>query len=165
MIVRPRQRPWESVAIRETSAGLTGVGAMISLTYASAIDDPARFKSSKIVGAFFGMTPTRYQSGETDVSGRISRIGDAAVRAVLYEGAHVILTKPVKGCTALKSWAMRIAARAGMKKAKVALARKLAVMGHPKRLAFWGPRSCTACSLTAPPSSMPPRRPERERCG
>jgi transposase len=107
-----------------------GVGAVISLTYASAIDDPARFKSSKIVGAFFGMTPTRYQSGETDVSGRISRIGDAAVRAVLYEGAHVILTKPVKGCTALKSWAMRIAARAGMKKAKVALARKLAVIMH-----------------------------------
>jgi len=103
---------------------------VISLTYASAIDDPARFKSSKIVGAFFGMTPTRYQSGETDVSGRISRIGDAAVRAVLYEGAHVILTKPVKGCTALKSWAMRIAARAGMKKAKVALARKLAVIMH-----------------------------------
>jgi transposase len=107
-----------------------GVGAVISLTYASAIDDPARFKSSKIVGAFFGMTPTRYQSGETDVSGRISRIGDAGVRAVLYEGAHVILTKPVKGCTALKSWAMRIADRAGMKKAKVALARKLAVIMH-----------------------------------
>jgi transposase len=81
---------------------------VISLTYASAIDDPARFKSSKIVGAFFGMTPTRYQSGETDVSGRISRIGDAAVRAVLYEGAHVILTTPVEGCTALKSWVMRI---------------------------------------------------------
>jgi transposase len=134
-----------------------GVGAVISLTYASAIDDPARFKSSKIVGAFFGMTPTRYQSGETDVSGRISRIGDAGVRAILYEGAHVILTKPVKGCTAPKSRAKRIEesaavsrtirglrpvgdglwlgdgavkSRAGMKKAKVALARKLAVIMH-----------------------------------
>ena len=103
---------------------------MISLTYACAIDDPARFTSSKIVGAFFGMTPRRYQSGETDFSGRISKIGDASVRAVLFEGAHVILTKPVKGCTALKSWAMRIADRAGMKKAKVALARKLAVIMH-----------------------------------
>jgi len=107
-----------------------GVGAVISLTYAAAIDDPARFTSSKVVGAFFGMTPKRYQSGETDYSGRISKIGDASVRAVLFEGAHVILTKPVKGCTALKSWAMRIADRAGMKKAKVALARKLAVIMH-----------------------------------
>ena len=107
-----------------------GVGAVVSLTYACAIDDPARFTSSKIVGAFFGMTPRRYQSGETDFSGRISKIGDASVRAVLFEGAHVILTKPVKGCTALKSWAMRIADRAGMKKAKVALARKLAVIMH-----------------------------------
>jgi transposase len=107
-----------------------GVGTIVSLTFAAAIDDPARFKSSKMVGAHFGMTPTKYQSGETDYSGRISKIGDASVRAALYEAAHVILTRPVKGCTALKSWAMRIAKRAGMKKAKVALARKLAVIMH-----------------------------------
>jgi transposase len=107
-----------------------GVGTIVSLTYASAVDDPARFKSSKIVGAHFGLTPTKYQSGETDRSGRVSKIGDASVRAALYEAAHVILTKPVKGCTGLKSWAMRIAKRAGMKKAKVALARKLAVIMH-----------------------------------
>jgi transposase len=107
-----------------------GVGTIVSLTYACAIDDPARFKSSKIVGAHFGMTPTKYQSGETDRNGRISKIGDASVRAALYEAAHVILTRPVKGCTALKSWAMRIAKRAGMNKAKVALARKLAVIMH-----------------------------------
>jgi len=107
-----------------------GVGTIVSLTYACAIDDPARFKSSKIVGAHFGLTPTKYQSGETDRSGRVSKIGDASVRAALYEAAHVILTRPVKGCTALKSWAMRIAKRAGMKKAKVALARKLAVIMH-----------------------------------
>ena len=107
-----------------------GVGVVVSLTYSSAIDDACRFKSSKNVGAYFGITPTRYQSGQTDVSGHISRIGDAGVRAALYEAAHVILTKPVKGCTALKSWAMRIAARGGMKKAKVALARKLAVIMH-----------------------------------
>jgi transposase len=107
-----------------------GVGTIVSLTFAAAIDDPARFKSSKIVGAHFGLTPTKYQSGETDHSGRISKIGDASVRAALYEAAHVILTRPVKGCTALKSWAMRIAKRAGMNKAKVALARKLAVIMH-----------------------------------
>jgi hypothetical protein len=107
-----------------------GVGTIVALTYAAAIDDPARFKSSKTVGAHFGLTPTKYQSGETDRDGRISKIGDGSVRAALYESAHIILTKPVKGCTDLKSWAMRVAKRAGMKKAKVALARKLAVIMH-----------------------------------
>jgi transposase len=107
-----------------------GVGPIVSLTFAAAIDDPARFKSSKQVGAHFGLTPTKYQSGETDINGRISKIGDAWVRAGLYEAANVILTKPIKGCTALKSWAMKLARRSGMKKAKVALARKLAVIMH-----------------------------------
>jgi transposase len=106
------------------------VGPIVSLTYASAIDDPGRFKSSKRVGAHFGLTPKRHQSGETDYTGRISKIGDRAVRTALYEAAHIMLTKPVKGCSALKSWAMRIARRAGMSKAKVALARKLAVIMH-----------------------------------
>jgi transposase len=106
------------------------VGPIVALTYAAAIDDPARFKSSKRVGAHFGLTPKKYQSGETDHSGRISKIGDAAVRAVLYEAAHIMLTKPLKGCTQLKSWAMKIARRTGMSKAKVALARKLAVIMH-----------------------------------
>jgi transposase len=106
------------------------VGPIVALTYASAIDDPARFQSSKAAGAHFGLTPKKYQSGETDVTGRISKIGDAAVREALYQAAHVMLTKPVKGCTELKSWAMRIARRAGMRKAKVALARKLAVILH-----------------------------------
>jgi len=106
------------------------VGPIVALTYASAIDDPTRFKSSKQTGPHFGLTPKKYQSGETDYSGRISKIGDAAVREALYQAAHVMLTKPVKGCTQLKSWAMRIAKRAGMSKAKVALARKLAVILH-----------------------------------
>jgi transposase len=106
-----------------------GVGAIVGLTYVAAVDDPRRFKSSKDVGPHFGLTPKRHQSGERDVSGRISKIGDASVRAALYEAAHVILTKPVKG-SGLKSWAMRLAKRAGMSKAKVALARKLAVILH-----------------------------------
>lgn len=106
------------------------VGPVVSLTYASGIDDPARFKSSKQVGAHFGITPKKYQSGETDYTGRISKIGDASVRTALYEAAHLMLTKPVKGCSELKSWAMRIARRAGMNKAKVALARRLAVILH-----------------------------------
>jgi transposase len=106
-----------------------GVGTIVALTYVSAIDDPARFKSSKAVGAHFGLTPRKYQSGETDVTGRISKIGDASVRTALYEAAHVMLARAVKG-SGLKSWAMKLARRAGMKKAKVALARKLAVILH-----------------------------------
>ena len=106
-----------------------GVGTIVALTYVSAIDDPGRFRSSKTVGAHFGLTPRKYQSGETDVTGRISKVGDGAVRTALYEAANVILTRPVKGST-LKSWGMRLAARAGMRKAKVALARKLAVVLH-----------------------------------
>ena len=106
------------------------VGPIVALTYTAAVDDPSRFKSSKQAGPHFGLTPRRYQSGETDRSGRISKIGDASVREALYQAAHVMLTKPVKGCTQLKSWAMRIARRAGMGKAKIALARKLAVILH-----------------------------------
>jgi len=106
------------------------VGPIVALTYASAIDDPGRFTSSRRVGAHFGLTPKKYQSGETDYTGRISKIGDATVRTALYEAAHIMLTKPIKGCAPLKSWAMRIARRSGMKKAKVALARKLAVILH-----------------------------------
>jgi transposase len=106
-----------------------GVGPIVGLTYVAAIDDPGRFSSSKTVGAHFGMTPKKYQSGETDVTGRISKMGDKGVRAVLYEAAHVILTTPVKG-GGLKSWAAKLARRAGMRKAKVALARKLAVILH-----------------------------------
>jgi transposase len=106
------------------------VGPIVALTYASAIDDPRRFKSSKRVGAHFGLTPKKYQSGETDYTGRISKIGDASVRTALYEAAHIMMIKPIKGCSGLKSWAMKIARRGGMKKAKVALARKLAVILH-----------------------------------
>jgi transposase len=106
-----------------------GVGAIVGLTYVAAIDDPARFTSSKSVGAHFGLTPIKYQSGETNVTGRISKIGDASVRTALYEAAHIILTRSIKG-SGLKSWAMKLAKRAGMKKAKVALARKLAVVLH-----------------------------------
>jgi len=106
-----------------------GVGAIVALTYVSAVDDPARFKSSKHVGAHFGLTPKKRQSGETDCAGRISKIGDASVRTALYEAANIILTRPVRGSW-LKSWAAKLAQRAGMKKAKVALARKLAVILH-----------------------------------
>src|SRR4051812_1033410 len=94
-----------------------GVGAIVALTFVSAIEDPARFRSSRMVGAHFGLTPRKHQSGETDVTGRISRVGDHGVRVALYEAANVILTRAVKGSD-LKSWALGVAKRAGMKKAK-----------------------------------------------
>jgi transposase len=106
-----------------------GVGTIVALTFVAAVDDPGRFRSSKQVGAHFGLTPRKYQSGETDVTGRISKIGDGAVRTALYEAANVILTRPVKG-SALKRWALAVAKRAGARKAKVALARKLACVLH-----------------------------------
>jgi transposase len=106
-----------------------GVGAIVSLTVAAAIDDPSRFKSSRSVGAHFGLTQRKYQSGETDVTGRISKCGDDEVRTALYEAANVILTHRVKA-SSLKTWGMAIARRAGMKKAKVAVARKLSVILH-----------------------------------
>jgi transposase len=106
-----------------------GVGTLIATTFVAAIDDAGRFRSSRSVGAHFGLTQRKYQSGETDVTGRISKCGDQEVRTALYEAAHIILTRPVKG-SELKSWAARVAKRSGMKKAKVALARKLGVIMH-----------------------------------
>ena len=90
--------------------------------------------SGQLGGWFRGLTVRgplqKYQSGETDYSGRISKIGDASVRTALYEAANAILTKPLKGTPALKSWGMKLVRRAGMAKAKVALARKLGVILH-----------------------------------
>ena len=102
-----------------------GVGALVAVTFASAVDDPARFRRSRSVGAHFGLTPKRYQSGETDVTGGISKVGDAAVRTALYEAANVMLTRAGKFST-LKRWALEVARRRGMRRARVALARKLA---------------------------------------
>ena len=106
-----------------------GVGALIAVTFTSAVDDPQRFARSKAVGAHFGLTPRKYQSGETDITGAVSRVGDAIVRMALYEGAHILLTRAVR-FSALKHWALEVAKRRGMKRAKVALARKLAVVLH-----------------------------------
>ena len=106
-----------------------GVGAVVALTFTSAVDDPSRFRRSKDVGAHFGLTPRRYQSGETDRTGRICKAGDAMVRSMLFEAANAMLTR-VTRFSALKAWATRIAGRHGMAKAKVALARKLAVVLH-----------------------------------
>jgi transposase len=106
-----------------------GVGALVAITYRSAVDDPGRFGTSRTVGAYFGLTPKKYQSGETDIDGGISRVGDAMVRTALYEAAHIMLTRATR-FSALKRWAMEVGKRRGMKRAKVALARKLATVLH-----------------------------------
>ena len=106
-----------------------GVGALIAVTFTSALDHPERFARSKAVGAYFGLTPKKYQSGETDITGAVSQVGDAMVRTALYEGAHIMLTRAVR-FSALKRWAIEVAKRRGRKRAKVALARKLAVILH-----------------------------------
>lgn len=106
-----------------------GVGALVAVTYRSAVDDPGRFAKSRTVGAYFGLTPKKYQSGETDFDGGITKVGDAMVRTALYEAAHIMLTRATRFST-LKRWAMDVAKRRGMKRAKVALARKLATVLH-----------------------------------
>ena len=106
-----------------------GVGAIVAITFKSGVDDPSRFKHSRDVGPHFGPTPRKYQSGELDVTGSITKVGDRMVRTALYEAASVMLTRTVR-FSSLKAWAMAVAKRRGMKKARVALARKLSVVLH-----------------------------------
>jgi transposase len=106
-----------------------GVGAVVAITFRSGIDDPTRFRRSRDIGPHFGLTPRKYQSGQLDVTGSISKVGDRMVRTALYEAASVMLTRTVR-MSPLKSWAMGVAKRRGAKKARVALARKLGVILH-----------------------------------
>jgi transposase len=106
-----------------------GVGPVVALTYRATIDVPERFRNSRAVGAVFGLTPSRYQSGEIDRTGAISRCGDEMMRVMLYQAAQIMLVRSTKWSW-LKAWAMQIARRRGMKKAIVALARRLAVIMH-----------------------------------
>src|ERR1700716_4329869 len=108
---------------------IPGVGPVVALTYRATVDVPARFRNSKAVGAVFGLTCSKYQSGEIDWSGRISRCGDEMMRVMLYEAAHIMLLRSAKWSW-LKAWALEIARHRGMKKAIVALARRLAVIMH-----------------------------------
>lgn len=104
-----------------------GVGPVTALAFLAAIEDPGRFRRSRDIGAYLGLTPRRYQSGERDVSGGISRQGDAMARHYLYEAANCLLTT-WGGRSALKSWGLGLAKRVGAKKARVAVARKLACL-------------------------------------
>ena len=108
---------------------IPGVGQLTALAFTAAVDDPERFRRSRDIGAYFGLVPRRYQSGEVDYTGSISKCGDRRVRTLLYEAANVMLTR-YKGTLKLKDWALAIGKRSTMRKARVALARRLAIIMH-----------------------------------
>jgi len=105
------------------------VGAIVAITYKSGLDDPHRITKSKNAGPLFGLTPRKYKSGETDITGGITRAGDEMVRTALYEAANILLSSRTR-FSALKRWGLEVAKRRGNKRAKVAVARKLAVILH-----------------------------------
>jgi len=106
-----------------------GVGPITALAFRATVDRPDRFRRSRDVGAHLGLTPARYQSGETDIQGKVSRCGDELARTALYEAAHSLLVRSKKW-SSLRAWGMNIAKRRGMGRARVAVARKLAVILH-----------------------------------
>jgi len=106
-----------------------GVGVVTALTFRHTIDDPSRFRSAATVGAYLGLTPRRKQSGETDINRKISRWGDRLLRTYLFEAASVLIYR-TKRWSSLKAWGMKLIKRIGMKKAKIAIARKISVILH-----------------------------------
>ena len=106
-----------------------GVGAITALTFKAAVDDPMRFKRSRTVAAHFGLTPRRFQSGELDHSGRISKAGDPDVRSALYMAAHSLVVRSEQWCS-LKVWGIQLMRAKGHRRATIAVARKLAVILH-----------------------------------
>jgi transposase len=106
-----------------------GVGFVTALTFKAGVDDPTRFKHSRTVAAHFGLTPRRFQSGELDIDGHISKCGDADVRCTLYTAANAMLTRSSRW-SSLKAWGMRLAKTRGHRRAVIAVARKLAVILH-----------------------------------
>lgn len=146
-IVLPILEAWRSLRIRATELGrqlladaresqacrilmsIPGVGAITATSFATAVEDPDNFKTSRSVGAWLGLTTRRYQSGQVDYDGHISRRGDSHLRGLLYEAATVILTRSSADST-LRTWGLKLRERVGFKRAAVAVARKLAVMMH-----------------------------------
>jgi transposase len=108
---------------------IPGVGPITALSFKATIGEPSRFQDSRDIGAYLGMTPLQYSSGETEKFGRISKRGKSATRCLLYEAAIVMLTR-TKLWSKPKAWALKILRKKGMKKAAVALGRKLAVIMH-----------------------------------
>lgn len=129
------------------------VGVVTALTFRNTIDDPSRFRSAANVGAYLGLTPRRKQSGEMDINGHVSRWGDRLLRTYLYEAASVLMHRKKKWST-LKAWGVRLSKRVDMEKAKVAVARKIAVLLHclwVDGTSFeWGNEKWRSCSTANP---------------
>jgi transposase len=119
----------EADAVASRLMSVPGVGPFVALTYKSSIEDPGRFARGEDVGAYAGLIPRRNQSGERDYKGRISKAGDAMLRSALYEAANNLLTRVKRPC-ALQTWGKKLAEAKGPKRARVAVARKLAVLLH-----------------------------------
>jgi transposase len=124
---KPVNGPVDPVCRRLMTA--PGVGAVVALTYGATVDQPQRFTHSRALGAHVGLTPKRYQSGKIDYDGGVSKCGDALPRTMLYEAAHSLLTQSRKWSW-LKAWGIRVAQRRGLRRAIVAVARRLAVVLH-----------------------------------
>lgn len=147
LIVLPMLEAWRGIRIRAAELGrqlvadarqsqacrmlmsIPGIGAITATSFATAIEDPGNFKTSRSVGAWIGLTTRRYQSGEVDYDGHISRRGDRHLRGLLSEAASVILTRSSTE-SALRTWGLQLRERIGFKRAAVAVARKLAVIMH-----------------------------------
>jgi transposase len=108
---------------------MPGIGPLTAVAYYTAIDDPSRFRRSKDIGPYLGLTPKRYQSGEVDHASGISKCGDRLTRSLLFEAAGVLLSR-TRAPSALKAWGHTLARRAGYGKARVAVARKLGIIMH-----------------------------------
>jgi transposase len=106
-----------------------GVGPVCAVAFRAAVDDPSRFRRSRDVAAYFGLTPVTHQTGNTERRGQISKRGDGQMRRLLFLGAMSVMRSRVEA-SSLRAWAESVAARAGKKKATVALARRLAVILH-----------------------------------
>ena len=157
-IVLPLLEAWRNLRIRAAELGrqliagarqsqacrvlmsIPGVGTITAISFATAVEDPANFKKSRSVGAWLGLTTRRYQSGQVDYDGHISRRGDHHLRGLLYEAATVILTRSSADST-LRAWGVKLRERVGFKRAAVAVARKLAVM-MPAMLRIFPPATC-----------------------
>ena len=124
---------------------IPGVGAIVAASFVAAVETPENFTTSRAVGAWIGLTPRRYQSGEVDYDGHISRRGDARLHALLYEAATTMLTR-VQGESDLRRWGLALKKRLGFKRAAVAVARKLAVVMHAmwKKGTDFNPRAATS---------------------
>ena len=134
---------------------IPGIGKITSFAFVASIGDPQRFRKSRSVGAYLGMTCRRNQSGQKDVNGRISKCGDGMLRSYLFEAAGVVLAR-TKSFSALKAWGLRIKKRSGWKKACIAVARKLAVIMHRMMVTgecFRFSNNNVAAEMTALPSA------------